>query len=228
MRAKIKDKKEVAKGTLEVTYDLLGKEVQFKAGQYFFVTLKEGLKHHFTIVNSPNEKGILSHTTRMRDSEFKNMLKDLPVGSEVEVDEIGGEFVLPKDRSQPLVFTALGIGITPFVSMIRFIKEENLDYEITLIYSDSDQESMAYLHEFETYARENPKFKIILTINKDDNWMGEKRHVDENFLNDYFMHPNENHHFISGPPKAVEAVEQSLEKAGIKKYNIKSESFSGY
>jgi NAD(P)H-flavin reductase len=39
VRAKIKEKREVAKGTLLVVFDLLGAEVEFRAGQYFWVTL---------------------------------------------------------------------------------------------------------------------------------------------------------------------------------------------
>ena len=41
MRAQIKEKREVAKGTLLVTFDLLGEEVDFAPGQYFFVTLPD-------------------------------------------------------------------------------------------------------------------------------------------------------------------------------------------
>jgi NAD(P)H-flavin reductase len=62
MRVRIKEKREVAKGTLLVTFDLHGKEVDFKPGQYFFVTLPDvghqddkGLRRHITAVTSPNE-----------------------------------------------------------------------------------------------------------------------------------------------------------------------------
>jgi hypothetical protein len=41
MRARTKEKQEVAKGTLLVTFDLLGEEVDFRPGQYFFVTLPD-------------------------------------------------------------------------------------------------------------------------------------------------------------------------------------------
>ena len=81
MRARIKEKQEVAKGTLFVTFDLLGEEVDFKPGQYFFVTLpdvghqdEKGLRRHITVVTSPNEKGVLGFATRMRDSAFKRSL----------------------------------------------------------------------------------------------------------------------------------------------------------
>jgi len=162
MPAKIKGKPEVAKRTMLFEYDLLGDKIDFKPGQYFHVAIREGLKHHFTIVNSPHEKGILSHATRMRDSEFKNYLRDLPIGADVEVYKIKGEFVLPDDTAKPLVFIALGIGVTPYISMLRFIKEKKLNYKITLVYSDSDKESMAFLQELEVYAKDNPNFRLIL------------------------------------------------------------------
>jgi len=228
MPAKIKSKREVAKRTMFFEYDLLGEKVDFKSGQYFHVAIAQGLKHHFTIVNSPNEKGIMTHATRMRDSEFKNKLRDLPVGADVEVYKIKGEFVLPEDRLKPLVFIALGIGITPYISMLRFIREEKLNFKITLIYSDSDKESLAFLQELEKYKEDNPNFRLILTITGDESRTGEKRHVDENFIKDYFDNPADFLYYVSGPPKAVEAVAISLEKAGIDKSNIKAENFTGY
>jgi NAD(P)H-flavin reductase len=41
IQAQIKEKREVAKGTLLVIFDLLGEEVDFTPGQYFFVTLPD-------------------------------------------------------------------------------------------------------------------------------------------------------------------------------------------
>ena len=91
MRAQIKEKREVARGTLLVTFDLLGEEVDFVPGQYFFVTLPDvghqddkGLRRHITIATSPSETGVLGFATRMRDSAFKRSLAELPVGAKRE------------------------------------------------------------------------------------------------------------------------------------------------
>ena len=228
MKAILKDKKEVAKATFIFVYDLLGEKVDFIPGQYFHVKLSENIKHHFTILNSPNEKGIISHATRMRDTEFKNTLKELPIGTEVEIYKIKGEFVLPENTDIPFVFIALGIGITPFISMVRYIKEEKLNHRISLIYSDSDKESMAFFDELNEYSHKNPNFKLILTVTKDKSWKAENRHVDGEFLEKYFEKPKDNIYYVSGPPKSVESVSMSLEKSGILKDNIKSEIFTGY
>lgn len=235
MRVKIKKKTEVAKQTLLVEYDLLGKKVDFQPGQYFFVTLlnapvkdnSQDPRHHFTICSSPNQKGVLALTTRVRSTPFKQSLVKMPLGSEVEVDAIEGDFILP-DSSRPLVFIALGIGITPYISMLRYIKEENLPHNITLFYSDSDKESLAYYEELEKYTKENPNFKMIVTITKDPDWQGEKRRIDAGVLKDYLTNLTEFKYFVSGPPKAVEAVGQSLAEAGIGREDINLENFSGY
>lgn len=146
MQARIKEKQEIAEGTLMVTFDLLGAEVDFSPGQYFHVTLPDigyqddkGLRRHITAVTSPNERGVLGLATRIRDSAFKRSLRELPVGAEVDVDQPKGDFVLPQDTSRPLVFIAGGIGITVFRSMLLYIREERLPYRITLVYSNRDR-----------------------------------------------------------------------------------------
>ncbi len=93
MRSKVKETREVAKGTLLVIFDLLGRDVDFKAGQYFWVELldppyqdEKGARRHISVVTSPTERGVLGLCTRLRDSAFKRSLAELEVGDEVEVE----------------------------------------------------------------------------------------------------------------------------------------------
>ena len=75
MRAVIKEKREVAQGTLLVVFDLQGEEVDFRPGQYFWVELpdrghedEKGLRRHISLATSPTERGVVGLATRMRDS----------------------------------------------------------------------------------------------------------------------------------------------------------------
>jgi ferredoxin-NADP reductase len=236
LRALIQEKKEVAKGTLLVTFDLLGEEVDFRAGQYFFVTLPDvghkddkGLRRHITVVTSPNEKGVLGLATRLRDSAFKRTLRELPVGTEVEVDAPKGRFVLPEDSSRPLVFVAGGIGITVFRSMLRYIREERLPYRVTLIYSNRDPESTAFLDELRELEGELPDLRLILTMTQDPAWSGETRKVDAQFFRDYLGDDlNAFTFLVAGPPPMAEAVQKALAEAGVERENVIAERYSGY
>src|SRR6266568_8966694 len=191
MDAKIKEKREVAKGTLMVVFDLLGREVDFRAGQYFWVTLldppyedEKGPRRHISVVTSPNERGVLGLCTRLRDSAFKRSLAELPVGAEVEVEEPKGDFVLPDETDLPYVFIAGGIGITVFRCMLRYIAEEKLPHRVTLVYSNRDRESTAFLDELSELERENPNFRLVLTMTEDAGWDGESRRIGVDLLRD--------------------------------------------
>jgi ferredoxin-NADP reductase len=236
VRARIKEKQDVAKGTLLVTFDLLGEEVDFTPGQYFHVALPDlgddddkGLRRHITVVTSPNEKGVLGFATRMRDSAFKRTLRELPVGSEVEVEPPKGKFGLPEDRSRPLVFVAGGIGITVFRSMLRYIHEEQLPYRVTLIYSNRDRESTAFLDELRELERALPDFRLVLTMTQDPGWEAEMRKVDGDFLKDYLEDDlNEYTFLVAGPPAMAEGVQAALREAGVQDENVIVERYSGY
>jgi ferredoxin-NADP reductase len=236
MRARIKEKWEVATGTLLVTFDLLDGEVDFSPGQYFFVTLPDvgyqddkGLRRHITVVTSPNEKGVLGFATRMRDSAFKRSLGELPVGTEVEVESPKGNFVLPENASRPLVFVAGGIGITVFRSMLRYIREERLPYRVTLIYSNRDRESTAFLDELRELEQALPDLRLILTMTQDPGWEGETRKVDGEFVKDYLDDDLNRYRFlVAGPPAMAEGVQKALQEAGVQDENVIAERYSGY
>src|SRR6266513_2170794 len=162
MRAQIKEKREVAKGTLMVVFDLLGQEVDSHPGQYFWVTLldppyddEKGPRRHISVVTSPNERGVLGLCTRLRDSAFKRSLAELPVGTEVDVEQPKGNFLVPSESDRPFVFIAGGIGITVFRSMLLYITEEGLPHRVTLVYSNRDRASAAFLDELTRLASEH-------------------------------------------------------------------------
>jgi ferredoxin-NADP reductase len=236
MRAQVKEKREVAKGTLMAVFDLLGQEVDFQPGQYFWVTLLDppydddkGPRRHITVVTSPNERGVLGLATRVRDSAFKRSLAELAVGAEVDVEQPKGEFVLPQETDRPYVFIAGGIGITVFRCMLRFIAEEGLAHRVTLVYSNRDRESAAFLEELEELERANPNVRLVLTMTDDPGWDGETRRVDANVLRDHLEEDLDAYtYLVAGPPQMVEAMVETLGNAGISEEQIRPESFSGY
>ncbi len=235
MLAKIKNKQEIAQDTLLVEFDVSPERVNFKPGQYFYVNLinpaymdERGASRHFTMVNSPVESDTLSFATRIRESAFKKSIQELPIGAQVDVGPIEGEFTLPQDPSKPLVFLTGGIGITPFISMLKYIQDEKLGYQIILIYSNKDQKSAAFLPELEKIAKDNPNIKLVLTMTEDENWTGEKGRIDEHLIKKYVKDLNNYTYLVSGPPTMVEDISKALQKAGVDKGQIKKENFNGY
>jgi ferredoxin-NADP reductase len=236
VRAQIAEKREVAKGTLLVLFDLLGASVSFRPGQYFWVTLldppyddEKGPKRHISVATSPNQHGVLGLCTRLRDSAFKRSLVELPVGTEVEVEEPKGQFVLPDETDPPLVFIAGGIGITVFRSMLLCITESGLPHEVTLVYSNRDRESTAFFDELVELERKHPNVRVIFTMTDDPAWDGETRRIDAQLLRDRLERDLDSYRYlVAGPPPMVEALEQVLAGAGIPADSVSADRFSGY
>ena len=236
MRAQVKERREVAKGTLLVVFDLLGREVDFKPGQYFWVTLldppyedEKGPRRHISVVTSPNERGVLGLCTRLRDSAFKRSLAELPIGAVVEVEEPKGAFLLPEDTDPRYVFIAGGIGITVFRCMLCYIAEEHLAHRVTLVYSNRDRESAAFLDELVELEHANPNLQLVLTMTEDSAWDGESRRIGAELLHDHLGSELRSlTYLIAGPPAMVEGVVGTLRAVGVPEAQLRPEGFSGY
>ena len=179
MKATVAEKREVAKGTLLVLF-AVDSYPAYRPGHYFWVELpdrgyqdEKGLRRHISLVTSPTEAGVVGLATRIRDSAFKRTLSELEVGDEVQVEEPKGSFLLPEDTSVEYVFIAGGIGITVFRSMLRYIADEELPYRVTLVYSNRDRESAAFLDELEVLEQRIDGLHMILTMTDEEGWEGE-------------------------------------------------------
>jgi ferredoxin-NADP reductase len=236
VQARIKEKTEVAKGTLMVVFDLLGAEVDFRPGQYFWVNLldppyddEKGPRRHISVVTSPTERGVLGLATRIRDSAFKRSLAELPVGAEVDVEEPKGSFVLPEETDRPYVFIAGGIGITVFHSMLHYIADEGLPYRITLFYSNRDRESTAFFDEVRDFEGRIPGLQVVFTMTAEPGWDGETRRIDADVLRDHLDDELSAHtYLVAGPPDMVNGMVEVLQGADVPEEQVLAARFAGY
>jgi ferredoxin-NADP reductase len=234
VKATVAEKRDVAKGTLLVLF-AVEDYPPYRPGNYFWVELpdrghqdEKGLRRHISIVTSPTEVGVVGLTTRLRDSAFKRTLAELELGDEVEVEEPKGSFLLPDDTSVEYVFVAGGIGITVFRSMLRYIADEELPYRVTLVYSNRDRESAAFLDELGELERAIPGFRLVLTMTDDPSWEGESRRVDAAMLHDHLGDLDRYRYLVAGPPAMTEAVVESLHGGGVPEDRVVAGKFSGY
>jgi ferredoxin-NADP reductase len=234
MRATVAEKREVAKGTLLVLFAVEGYP-DYRPGAYFWVELpdrghsdEKGLRRHISLVTSPTERGVVGLATRLRDSAFKRTLAELEVGDEVQVEEPKGSFLLPEETGAEYVFVAGGIGITVFRSMLRYVAEEGLPYRITLVYSNRDRESAAFLDELEELERRIGGLRVVLTMTDEPGWEGETRRLDADVLADVVGGLDGKTFLVAGPPPMAEGVADSLRAAGVPDDRLLADKFSGY
>ncbi len=234
MKATVAEKREVAKGTLLVLL-AVDDYPEYRPGSYFWVELpdrghsgREGAAPPHLARDVTDRQGRRRLATRLRDTAFKRTLAELEVGAEVQVEEPKGSFLLPEDTSAEYVFVAGGIGITVFRSMLRYIAHERLPYRITLVYSNRDRESAAFLDDLEELERRLEGLRVVLTMTDDEGWEGEARRLDADVLRDLLGDLDGKQFLIAGPPPMAEGVAESLRDAGVPDDRVLADKFSGY
>jgi len=216
--------------------------LNYIAGQYAIVDLgtKEDTKgptRAFTIASSPTEKDVILISTRIRDTPFKQRLSKLKKGTLVRITGPDGDFILPDDYSNRVVFLSGGIGVTPFRSMIGFATDKQLPLKITMFDSNRNQANILYKDEFDSWAKLNKNLEIIYTITEEgekspsSDWKGETGFIDKAMLVTYLTKYELNHStfYICGPPAMLNAMYKLLAmEIKVPDEKIKTEEFSGY
>lgn len=194
-------------------------------------TDKAGDTRTFTIASAPHDTDLMI-AARMRDTAFKRVLKEAPVGTTVRISEPSGELILHEDAARPAVFLAGGIGITPFLSIIRHATHRALPHSMHLFYSNWRPEVAAFLPELQDMQRTNPNYRLIATMTEAEKsaqaWPGERGIITRELLERHLADLMEPIYYLAGPPAMTIAMVDMLADLGIDDDAIKSEEFYGY
>ncbi len=231
------DRKQGAEGTMEFHF-VKPPGFRFRPGQNLDMKLldppetdEEGNERTFSIVSAPYEDR-LTVATRMRDTAFKRSLRSIPLQTSVEIDGPHGNFYLHSDRSRPAFFIAGGIGITPFLSILRQAAHDRLQQDIVLLFSNHRPEDAPFLQELEQLARQNKRFRMTATMtdmNKSGQpWNGPTGLVDREKIHTEMHNLDRPVFYLAGPPGLISAVLPVITELGVSEDDIKFEEFVGY
>ncbi|MGD6808735.1 MAG: FAD-dependent oxidoreductase [Candidatus Bathyarchaeia archaeon] len=207
------------------------KELQYQPGQYFFVTIKQDgkeLTKHFSFSTSPTETGHIEFTKKLTDHEYSMALKTAKVGDCAKIDAPYGKFTF--DGEYPKIgLLCGGIGITPFMSIIKNATDKKLDSKITLFYGCRTEEDIAFKTELENLAEKNGNLKLIIVLSQaSSNWKGATGYINGEMVQKELPDFKDTVFFACGPPAMVAAMQGLVEKLGLPKEQLKLELFSGY
>lgn len=233
-KLRLLSKELVAEGTMAFHFKKPA-DFEFRAGQYGEFTLldppetdEEGNSRIFSLVQAPHE-GELVLATRLRDSAFKRVLRESPVGTEVKFDGPWGDFRLHKKESTPAVFLIGGIGVTPVRSIISQATHDRTGHQLLLIHANEDASGAPFVGDFERFAAENPNFTYVQALSSPtEDWQGEVGRIDHAMLRRHVADLAAPIYYLSGPAGMVKAMRGLVLEAGADEDNIRTEEFSGY
>ncbi len=212
--------------------------LSYLPGQYMEFTLPHdnpdarGVRRYLTLSSSPTEEQIkIGVKFYDEGSSFKAALLDIDQNSSIVASELSGDFVMPEDPEQKLLFIAGGIGITPFRSMIKYLVDTNQARDVSLLYSVKNEAEIAYRKDFDEAKRKIGSQIYYMLSGRSakptmaDTFKGKiSLEVIEKLIPDF----EERIIYISGTHRMVEELQHELHQMGIVHANIKTDFFPGY
>jgi ferredoxin-NADP reductase len=195
--------------------------VTFKPGQWVYVHLSNPdgspwARAAYSIASAPEESGTRIKLGIKVHGDFTKRAAQLMPDDVIGIQGPFGVYVLPEDGS-PLVMFAGGIGITPLLCMIRSLVARGETRPVTLFYSNTVVEDIAYFEELESIAKDHPWLKniFILTRGTPNPWPGESRRLDGAMLDAHVPSLEGAMFLMCGPKSFMDAVKLILEERGV-------------
>lgn len=176
----------------------------------------------FSLASAPFEEHLLVATRMREGSAFKRALKALPPGAKVRIKGPFGSFALDPNPARPAVLIAGGIGITPFMSMLRQEAKDRSPRRLALVYSNRRPQDAAFLEELQALERQNANFRLIAVMTDTAGF------VDADLLKRAAGGLASPVYYVVGPPAMAAAMQGTLAGSGIAEGDIRSEEFYGY
>lgn len=220
--------------TIESFRFLPEERIDFIPGQFLQLIFdgkdpgNKNLNKYFSFSSSPT-KSYIEITKRLSQSEFSQKLNSLKENDRVMLKAPLGNCIF-KEEYKKIGFLIGGIGITPVVSIIEYIATKKLTTSVVLLYSNRNEEEIAFKKELDSWQEKHSNIHIIYTIT--DCQPNDKRcffgTIDKALLLEQVTDTKERVFFIFGPPLMVETMQNVCLDIKCNKENIKKESFIGY
>ena len=204
---------------------------KYNPGQYFFLRFKESKlsneAHPFSY-SSWNGGDLQAYIKSSGD--YTRQMHLLEVGDIGTVEGPYGQLFSEKmqQSGNPIICIAGGIGITPFLSILDWLVQQQSEREILLIWSVSYLEDLFLLDRLTSYQSLLKKFNYRIRVTKEKTIDFEYGRITEQSLSNYITKEakKQGTFLICGPYDMVESTHEMLESYGIAKEKICSEKYS--
>ena len=184
----------------------------------------------YSISSSPSQRGFIEITVKKQPqgsaSRFLN--ERTQPGLTVEATGPFGRFYFDETRHKKIALFGGGSGITPLISMLRYIDDLCLDTEATLFYTVRTPQDIIFDRELGRLEKCLPKFRRITVVTRpDSNWVGPKGYLGPELIQQHIADIDEYTCFMCGPAPYMDHVQSVLLAMGVDPQKINQESFGG-
>jgi ferredoxin-NADP reductase len=205
----------------------------FAPGQFLSVSfLINGARvaRSYSIASSPTQRDYVELTVKRDEHGVVSchLHDDIKVGEEIEISGPVGRFTFTGEEAESIVLIAGGVGITPMMSIIRYLTDRVWPGEIYLVYSCRSPVEFVFRSELALLQHKNPRLRVIATMSRVEegsDWMGLRGRISKDLLAQTIPDIATRRVHICGPPPMLDAVKKALAELGIAPDHIRTETF---
>ena len=187
------------------------------------------MNRSYSIASSPNQRESIELAIRRepRGAVSRHIDDLLEVGDLIEVGGPVGKFTFTGTEASSIVLISAGVGITPMMSITRYLTERKWAGEIFFIYTCRSPADFIFANESASLQRENPRLHVAATVTKAEgtDWKGARGRITKEWLTQTVPDFASRRIHLCGPSSMMESTKSILSELGVPPDQLKTEAF---
>ncbi len=204
----------------------------FVPGQFLNVAFWIGgarMNRSYSISSSPTQREYVDLTVRRepRGAVSRHIDDLLKVDDKIEAGGPVGKFTFTGTEADSIVLISGGVGITPMVSITRYLTERSWAGDIFFIYACRTPADFIFADEVAALQRRNPKLRVAVAMSRSEgtDWKGHRGRLTKELLTQTVPNLASRRIHLCGPPSMMDSTKAILTELGVPPDQVKTEAF---
>jgi ferredoxin-NADP reductase len=205
----------------------------FLPGQFLQVEVEpdpgKPVRRSYTIASSPTQRAFVELTIKREEqgAVSRHLHDEIAAGDLLKVTGPFGAFTFTGTDADSIVLIAGGVGITPMMSVLRYLTDTAWAGEIYFLYGARSTEEFVFREEFERLERRFPNLHVIATMQRSPGtvWLGLEGPFTKEILSGAVPEIAKRRIHLCGPPGMMTAMKKHLEDLGVPEAQLHTEAF---
>jgi ferredoxin-NADP reductase len=203
----------------------------FLPGQFLTFSIAidgKRVRRSYTIASSPSQTAYCEVTVKRQEHHgVSAYLHDrAKVGDVLDVAAASGRFTFTGEEPS-IVLIAGGVGITPMMSVTRYLIDTSYPGDIFFLFGAGSTEDFVFREELEYLQRRHANLHIAATMARAEGtaWMGPEGPITKEFIAAAVPAIAGRHIHLCGPPPMMDALKAELAALGVPPQRVETEAF---
>jgi ferredoxin-NADP reductase len=187
------------------------------------------MNRSYSISSSPTQRDHVDVTVKRegRGAVSRHIDDLLKIGDELEAGGPVGRFTFNGTEANSIVLISGGVGITPMMSITRYLTEQSWPNDIFFVYACRTPADFIFGKDLAALQIANPKLHLIVTMEHPEgtDWQGLQGRITKELLRTTVPDITSRRIHVCGPPVMMDAIKTILTELEVPSEQVKTEDF---